>query len=215
MADKIPNGIEYFHIIEAIKSIDNGMPHNFSESIEYDVIFNNKRYAPKAVIGIAASIITGKEFYPSDFKGGLNSRCFKTLTDHGFNIVTKYQKSPFPDEIKDKYIEGKILQVNVNRFERDQKAREKCIKNYGAVCEVCEFDFQKTYGAIGQNFIHVHHIVPLSSIREEYTIDPIKDLIPVCPNCHAMLHKKNPPFTVEELKSIIAHNLKLDCTSID
>lgn len=58
----------------------------------------------------------------------------------------------------------------------------------------------KIYGEIGNGFIHVHHLVPLSAIKENYHLDPINDLIPVCPNCHAMLHRQNPPLTPEELK---------------
>ena len=62
---------------------------------------------------------------------------------------------------------------------------------------------EKTYGEIGKNFIHIHHLVKISDIKEEYMIDPIEDLRPVCPNCHAMLHKKEPPFTIEELKGML------------
>lgn len=69
-------------------------------------------------------------------------------------------------------------------------------------------DFEKMYGEIGRGFIHVHHIVPISTIGEEYKIDPIKDLVPVCPNCHAMLHKgkEGEVLTVDELKEIIKKN---------
>ena len=62
---------------------------------------------------------------------------------------------------------------------------------------------EKTYGEIGKKFIHIHHLVKISDIKEEYMIDPIEDLRPVCPNCHAMLHKKEPPFTIEELKGML------------
>lgn len=51
-------------------------------------------------------------------------------------------------------------------------------------------------------FIHVHHINQISDIGKEYEVDPIKDLIPVCPNCHAMIHSKRPAFTIEEIKEI-------------
>ena len=66
---------------------------------------------------------------------------------------------------------------------------------------ICGFDFEKTYGEIGKGFIHVHHIVPVSEIGESYRVDYEKDLIPVCPNCHAMLHRKGG--SVEGLKEII------------
>jgi 5-methylcytosine-specific restriction protein A len=67
---------------------------------------------------------------------------------------------------------------------------------------VCDFNFEAKYGEIGSGFIHVHHLTPLANIGKEYEVDSIRDLRPVCPNCHAMLHKKYPPYSIEELKSI-------------
>lgn len=55
---------------------------------------------------------------------------------------------------------------------------------------------------------HVHHIVPVSQIGLDYVIDPLKDLIPVCPNCHSMLHRKDPPLIPEELKRIVEDYLE-------
>lgn len=98
--------------------------------------------------------------------------------------------------------EGAITTVEVNKFERSRINRSACINHYGSICEVCNFDFEKVYGKIGKGYIHVHHIVPVSEMGGEYVINPIKDLIPLCPNCHAMVHKKAPPFSVEELKTI-------------
>ena len=63
--------------------------------------------------------------------------------------------------------------------------------------------FEETYGEIGKGFIHVHHKKPLATTRKDYVIDPVKDLVPVCPNCHAMLHTSDPPLSVDELKSLI------------
>lgn len=88
----------------------------------------------------------------------------------------------------------------VNRYERDAKARNECIQHYGAKCVVYRFDFVSKYGALGAAFIHVHHLVPLAGIGMEYSVNPIEDLVPVCPNCHAMLNKRKPPFSVEELR---------------
>ncbi|MBI3877011.1 MAG: HNH endonuclease [Verrucomicrobia bacterium] len=104
------------------------------------------------------------------------------------------------------FTEGKPVSVLVNRYERSRKAREACIRHHKALCCVCEFDFAVAYGTLGSGFIHVHHLKPLSEAAEEYVLDPVNDLCPVCPNCHAMLHIRGhskPPFTIEELKAVI------------
>ena len=110
-----------------------------------------------------------------------------------------------PDEVNEDaaeyYLEGSKQSILVNKYERNTKARDKCIEHYGALCAACEFDFSAEYGDVGDGFIHVHHIKPVSEIGELYEVDPINDLIPVCPNCHAMIHKRRPmSFTIDEIK---------------
>ncbi len=61
------------------------------------------------------------------------------------------------------------------------------------------FNLGEQYGEIGQGFIHVHHLKQLSDVGEGYEVDPVADLRPVCPNCHAMLHRNNPPLSIDEL----------------
>ncbi|HGL5383765.1 hypothetical protein [Burkholderia orbicola] len=110
----------------------------------------------------------------------------------------------FPDEIppdQQPLIEGAVKQVLVNRYERDPRARAACIQHWDAVCYVCGFDFQKTYGDMGRGFIHVHHLTDIASIGTEYEVDPHTDLRPVCPNCHAMLHTQRPAMDIDDLKS--------------
>lgn len=111
----------------------------------------------------------------------------------------------YPEEVSDEqtYIEGTVRKISINAYERNTQARLACVEHYGAKCQVCSIDFEKYYGLIGQGYIHVHHLVPLAEVQQEYEINPIRDLRPICPNCHAMLHKRNPPFTIEELKDII------------
>jgi len=101
--------------------------------------------------------------------------------------------------------EGGIKTGFINRYERSKLARTKCLEHHGISCKVCLISFEKFYGEIGKNYIHVHHIEPISTKREAYIIDYKKDLIPVCPNCHAMLHKKlnNKSVSVEQLKNLI------------
>lgn len=106
--------------------------------------------------------------------------------------------------------EGAIKRVEVNAYERNSLARGRCIQHYGYTCAVCDFDFEAFYGNVGKDFIHVHHRIPLSAIEAEYQVDPINDLIPVCPNCHTMLHRKDPPFTIEELREIIVQQRRTE-----
>lgn len=108
----------------------------------------------------------------------------------------------YPADNEELY-EGALMEVKVNKYERNRKAREKCIELKGRKCLVCGRDFEETYGDIGKGFIHVHHLVPISSIGKEYQLDVEKDLAPVCPNCHYMLHRKNPPYTIEELQRMM------------
>ena len=109
-----------------------------------------------------------------------------------------------PDEIlPGEYPEGGASQVTVNRYERSSAARQACIAHYGVTCSVCDFSFEERYGELGAGFIHVHHLVPISEIGANYTVDPIQDLRPICPNCHAMIHKQRPPFSIEDMREMI------------
>ena len=110
-----------------------------------------------------------------------------------------------PDELPEDrtYTEGACIRILVNRYERDSRARGDCIAAYGFQCSVCQFDFKQYYGDVGKEYIHVHHLISLSELRGEYELNPVRDLRPVCPNCHAMLHRRVPPFTIEELQDIV------------
>lgn len=121
------------------------------------------------------------------------------LEQHG---ISRIPKTIFPDEITiaKNYYEGAVKSVQVNIYERNAQARADCIKRYGCNCVVCGFNFEEVYGALGTDFIHVHHLKPLSGINQEYEVDPIKDLRPVCPNCHAMIHRRKPAYSIEEMR---------------
>jgi 5-methylcytosine-specific restriction endonuclease McrA len=96
--------------------------------------------------------------------------------------------------------EGSTATVEVNRYERSEAARQKCLEHYGAQCQVCGLRFEERYGEVGEGFIEVHHEVPLSKTDGDVEVDPIEDLKPVCPNCHAMLHQESPPLSIDELR---------------
>lgn len=103
-------------------------------------------------------------------------------------------------ETNEAYYEGATKKIVINAYERNSNARMVCIEHYGATCCVCGFNFEKVYGNIGKGFIHVHHIVPIANIKKEYILDPIKDLRPICPNCHSIIHRNKKTLTIEQLK---------------
>ena len=113
--------------------------------------------------------------------------------------------SSIADELSqpESYAEGASKTIVVNAYERNRKARAECINHYGVSCVICGFNFEQVFGALGKGFIHVHHVVPLSEIGQEYELDPIRDLIPVCPNCHAIIHLTGQTISVEELRNYI------------
>jgi HNH endonuclease len=104
------------------------------------------------------------------------------------------------------YREGTVQQIRVNRYERDKKAREACLSYYGCVCQVCHVKLSDVYGAIAEALIHVHHVKPISEIGESYIVDPASDLMPVCPNCHAVIHLKTPPYAPHEVSAMLRKN---------
>jgi 5-methylcytosine-specific restriction protein A len=107
--------------------------------------------------------------------------------------------------IDKEFFEGNMQQRLFTTYERNIEARNLCIEHYGYICQVCKLDMYEKYGEVGINFIHVHHINFISNIKKEHIIDPINDLITVCPNCHSMLHRKvhDKYLTIEELKNVI------------
>ena len=112
-----------------------------------------------------------------------------------------------PDFINDASTlpEGAVMQVTINKYERNRSARERCIAAHGCRCVVCGIDFGQVYGEVGKGFINVHHIVPLASIGKSYRLNPEKDLVPVCPNCHTMLHREvnGKLKSIDQLRSIL------------
>jgi hypothetical protein len=122
-------------------------------------------------------------------------------------IEPESEKKTIIEDDSKVYAEGSKYDVVLSKYERSAAARKKCIEHSGVSCFCCGFNFEEKYGSIGEGFIHIHHIVPLEDIGDSYIVNPIKDLIPLCPNCHAMAHKRKPPFTVLELQELLSEKL--------
>lgn len=102
--------------------------------------------------------------------------------------------------------EGACTRVTVNRYERSPVNRAACIAAHGSVCNVCGFDFGEVYGPLVQGYIEVHHRVPVSQMGAGYIVNPVRDLVPLCSNCHAAVHRTDPPMETEALAAIVANN---------
>ena len=99
--------------------------------------------------------------------------------------------------------EGAVSQVLVNKYERDPKNRSAAIAIHGKSCLACGFNYTDFYGELGDEYIVVHHVVPVSKIGPDYDINPSTDLVTLCANCHAMVHRQDPPLTVAQLREIL------------
>ena len=140
---------------------------------------------------------TVPEEYESDFLRGFywNSEINKRIIN----------AEEIPEDNITIITEGAKKSYFTTKYERSKKNRDDAIRYQGCYCHVCGFDFEVTYGELGKSFIEVHHIKPLHTLNEEVVVDPSKDLIPVCSNCHRMLHRfKDYMITIDELKNIIA-----------
>lgn len=106
-------------------------------------------------------------------------------------------------KFKQEYEEGGVKKRLVNYYERNPKLRMQAIRLHGLDCMVCGFNFKQKYGDLGENFVEVHHLVPISTISSKQNVDPKHDLVCVCANCHRMLHRSANLKSIEDLQSII------------
>lgn len=100
------------------------------------------------------------------------------------------------------FYEGREISSVSKRYERSSALRDKAILIHGLTCSICGFNFQAAYGDLGKDFIHIHHVdrVADGGVR---VVDAASDLIPICPNCHSMIHKETPPLRPEILRRIV------------
>jgi len=164
---------------------------------EYDGFYNNRKGFPKP------DNRKSRVYYKKIF-GSIDKQDYLNRINQIISVDVKKEIEQYPDEQNGRipYYEGAQFSVVINKYERNLKAKKECLEHYKRICKICGFKDFESYGSeIG--IIEVHHIIPLSEINEVYCVDPIKDLIPVCPNCHRALHSQRPPLSIEELKDIV------------
>lgn len=105
-------------------------------------------------------------------------------------------------------LEGASRERRVLSYDRNLVARQLCIAEYRWDCFVCGFNFERRYGALGRAYVEVHHLLPLAESVGERVVDPVKDLRPVCANCHRMLHRGPGVLSIEELRQAYNRSVK-------
>jgi len=141
----------------------------------------------------------------SDYKELFNKSYLLAIAqEYDLEIVD----TPLPEEVGIEQLlkEGAAKQITVNKYERSAVAKRKCIEAHGTNCYVCSFNFGSFYGDLAEGFIHVHHLNPLAESEGERTVDPVQDLRPVCPNCHAVIHMRGGCLSIEEVNKLIENS---------
>jgi 5-methylcytosine-specific restriction protein A len=100
--------------------------------------------------------------------------------------------------------EGARTTIVVNSYERSRRNRMICLAAHGFDCQACGMNFHRQYGDAGRDFIEVHHKVPVASMGGHYVVNPITDLVPLCSNCHRMVHRQEPPYSLEQVRAMIS-----------
>jgi 5-methylcytosine-specific restriction protein A len=134
----------------------------------------------------------------------LRKPAVEALRQLGFSVAVPFELLPDELDAAAPLREGAWYQVLVNAYERNPVARRLCVAAHGTSCAICGLSFGETYGKVAEGYIHVHHLRPLSEIGSEYEVDPVEDLRPVCPNCHAVLHRRVPAYSIEDVRGFLS-----------
>lgn len=160
------------------------------------------------------TIIESHSEWLAEHEGYISSRCLEFFIDYecakkGLNVSEILGKENQDWTDTDKTIkEGRGHDKISIRYERSRLARERCLARWGYKCYICGMDFESVYGEIGKGFIEVHHKVPISQRGGEYEFVPERDLVPLCSNCHSMVHYKTVvPRDVDKLKKLFSQKM--------
>ncbi|GEO08323.1 HNH endonuclease [Segetibacter aerophilus] len=188
------------------KSIQDPSKETLHVDLKFDNLLNPYMEDILSFDILKAGELANQHWSPQSSGISVKPELVDKLEEVWFNFFNSanIRHNPFlPNNNPITYSEGVPYQVTQTVYERSPHARKACIEKYGLSCFVCRFNFAKVYGDIGKDFIHVHHINHISKIGKSYRVDPITDLRPVCPNCHAMLHRQKEGMSIEELKSTL------------
>lgn len=144
-----------------------------------------------------------------NYKGFCQSLGFVPSDKGSFGNTRRYWKlgvaatiAARGEDLSSVVVEGKKKRVYSTRYERHALLRKQAIKLHGTTCFICEIKLSDLYGSVANGFIHIHHRKPLSETGET-RVDPRTDLIPLCPTCHAIVHRNGKLLSVNEVRRLL------------
>ena len=198
------------------KSIENNGKRNLSELMAFETLLNKQG-------GTFTYRINGRQYQNTSLSKFAKEPWIAFSVRYNSGFLDVYQKMDFHYEVFKQIVldfagyillfstvveseelelheeGGSYLETSV-KYERNLINRRICLRNKGYCCSVCGLNMEDLYGDIGKNYIEVHHSIPVSEYGQERMINPMEELFPVCPNCHAMIHRRKPPYSISEIK---------------
>ena len=156
--------------------------------------------ASSSQLRVLAEVFSEESIASTEFLSDSESHLVETVVDFVIYLLSEDEANYKTAEEVHGFPEGAVETVLVNRYERDGRNRAIAIRTHGLRCAVCDFNFGEFYGPLGYGFIVVHHVVPVSKLGVDYVINPVSDLACICANCHAMVHRTDPPIAIAELR---------------
>lgn len=167
-------------------------------------------------ISFDATISSGCEMLlPTKYREDISDSESIEITINDF-VFSQFNSQSLPD-IDDVFPEGALSLKQHLARERNAKlvtrAKELRLQEQGELrCDVCNFSFKEFYGEAGEGFIEAHHLIPISQLTNS-SPTKLNEIALVCSNCHRMIHKGKPIFTLEQVKKKIKHNCRSQLTS--
>lgn len=196
-----PSLINAENVFKAIPNVDNFIKkHNLGDKMlhvkDVSIAKNVKRFLLSH-----RSFAMGGTVSANDNKVVLLERYIEYLQSKTVGGATSQSPSDQIEEELQKATEGVIKEVTFFRSKRNRKIRNLCAGRDNYTCQVCGFNFEKTYGERGKGFIEIHHKNPMANFDGEHEIK-LEDLVALCSNCHSMIHYGGTFLDVDILKEM-------------
>lgn len=176
--------------------------HNYYDRISKQIPLNPKMKTANEAAALRYS--SHLKLYSMFLESKAYKQLFKQQIASAAEKPSTSAPSPPPTQTKEREMtEGEKRHVAYEVAHRNPALRRACLEKYGYQCQCCGMDFASLYGEeLGAGFIEVHHLKMISTFEESRPEDYVENLVPLCSNCHSMIHHgKEGPLTLGELRA--------------